>query len=44
MQIFQKIKSMKLKVEERQKFKTDYGVWFVKHDKNDIAYALCTSE
>lgn len=42
--MFNKIKSLKLKNEERQKFKTDYGVWYVKHDKYDISYAVCTNE
>ena len=29
---------------ERDKLRTQYGVWFVTHDDNDISYAVCTQE
>ena len=39
-----KIKALRSKVDEREKLKTAYGVWFVVHDNNDISYAVCTAE
>ena len=35
---------MRARTNERDKLKTQYGVWFVSHDENDISYALCTDE
>ncbi len=39
-----KIKSLKSKVDERDKLRTAYGVWHVTHDDNDISFAVCTDE
>ena len=44
MQIPQKIKALRSYANERDKLKTQYGVWFVTHDNNDVAYAVCTQE
>jgi hypothetical protein len=39
-----KIKALRSKVDERDKLRTSYGVWYVTHDKNDISYGVCTDE
>jgi hypothetical protein len=39
-----KIKALRARTNERDKLKTQYGVWYVTHDDNDISYALCTNE
>ncbi len=39
-----KIKSLRAKVNERDKLKTSYGVWYVTRDENDVAYAVCTDD
>ena len=39
-----KIKALRSKVDQRDKLRTGYGVWYVTHDKNDISYAVCTDE
>ena len=39
-----KIKALRSKVDEREKLRTGYGVWWVTHDENDICYAVCTEE
>lgn len=39
-----KIKSLRSKVDERDKLRTNYGVWYVTYDNNDICYAVCTDE
>lgn len=39
-----KIKALKSREGERNKLRTQYGVWHVIYDGNDICYALCTSD
>lgn len=39
-----KIKALKSREGERNKLRTQYGVWHIIHDGNDICYALCTSD
>jgi hypothetical protein len=39
-----KIKALRSKPNERDKLRTAYGIWYVTHDENDIAYAVCTSD
>jgi hypothetical protein len=37
-----KIKALRSKVDEREKLRTGYGVWWVTYDDNDICYGVCT--
>ncbi len=37
-----KIKALRSKIDEREKLRTGYGVWWVTHDDNDICYGVCT--
>ena len=39
-----KIKALRSKIDEREKLRTPYGVWYVTHDENDICYGVCTDE
>jgi hypothetical protein len=43
-QMTSKIKALRSKPNERDKLRTAYGIWYVTHDENDIAYAVCTTE
>ncbi len=37
-----KAKTLRSKVDDRDKLRTAYGVWYITHDDNDILYAVCT--
>ena len=43
-QMAAKIKALRSKIDEREKLRTGYGVWWVTHDDNDICYGVCTDE
>jgi hypothetical protein len=43
-QVIVKLKELELKRDERQRIKSEYGVWFGKKDQRDMYYlALCVT-
>jgi hypothetical protein len=39
-----KAKTLRLRTGERNKFKSDSGSWFITRGKNDLVFALCSTE